>query len=200
MRVFIINPMSETEILPGPPPCEVHHRFARLNGIRLHYVEANPTEENCKDSTSASLSVALHGFPEFWYSWRHQIPALAAAGFRVLAPDMRGYNLSDKPRGIAAYRIDSLIGDVLGLIEHVGAQRAAIIGHDWGARTAYFLASLFPDRISQIASLALPYQPKGAFTVPSFPQARRIWYQWFMCVEGGAETVRRDPKGFAPWP
>src|SRR5690242_10162844 len=104
--------MSETEILPGPPPGAIQHGFACVNGIRLHYVEAKPPPGTAEQG----LCLALHGFPEFWYSWRHQIPALAAAGFHVIAPDLRGYNLSDKPPGISAYRVDVLLGDVLGLI------------------------------------------------------------------------------------
>src|SRR5579884_1857817 len=157
MRVLIINPMSETEILPGPPPCEFHHRFARINGFRLHYVEANPTAENGSQITSAKFCIALHGFPEFWYSWRHQIPALAAAGFHVLVPDLRGYNLSDKPRGISAYRIDSLIDDVLCLIEHAGAHRAAVIGHDWGGVIAWHLAMYHPQLVEKLIILNAPH-------------------------------------------
>src|SRR4051812_32647599 len=92
--------------------------YVTVNGVRLHYAEAG----------AGPLVLLLHGFPEFWYSWRHQIPALASAGFRVVAPDLRGYNLSDKPPGIASYRVPLLLEDVAGLIRHFGAERAVMVG------------------------------------------------------------------------
>ncbi len=98
------------------------HHEAIVNGIRLHYVEAG----------TGPLVILLHGFPEFWYAWHHQIPALAAAGFRVIAPDMRGYNLSEKPPGVSSYRMKHLCADVAALIRHAGAERAFVVGHDWG--------------------------------------------------------------------
>src|SRR5205823_4474295 len=100
--------------------------FADLSETRLHYVEAG----------EGPLVVLLHGFPEFWYGWRSQIPALAAAGLRVVAPDMRGYNLSSKPGGVAAYDLDRLAIDVRDLIQERGAQAARVAGHDWGAAVA----------------------------------------------------------------
>src|SRR5438876_8568077 len=90
------------------------HHLALVNGIRLHYVEAG----------QGPLVIFLHGFPDFWYAWRKQIPALAAAGFRVIAPDLRGYNESDKPPGIESYRVEAIVGDVLALIAHAGEERA----------------------------------------------------------------------------
>ena len=87
------------------------HRFAKVNGVRLHYVEAG----------AGPLIVLLHGYPEFWYCWRRQVPALADAGFRVLAPDLRGYNLSSKPAGVAAYAVEHLAADIAGLIRQAGA-------------------------------------------------------------------------------
>src|SRR5438067_11972026 len=101
--------------------------YADLDQVRLHYVEAG----------EGPLVVLLHGFPDFWFSWRHQIPALAAAGFRVVAPDMRGYNLSSKPAGVAAYDIDLLAADIRDLIHERGAQTARLAGHDWGAAVAW---------------------------------------------------------------
>src|SRR5205823_4819799 len=99
------------------------HRTIATNGIHLHAVEAGPE--------GGPLLILLHGFPEFWYGWRHQIEPLAAAGFRVLAPDQRGYNLSDKPKRISAYNLDTLARDVLGLIDDAGARKARVVGHDW---------------------------------------------------------------------
>jgi epoxide hydrolase 4 len=209
-----MNRMSETEILPGPPPCEVHHRFARISDIRLHYVEANPTAENGKDIASGRLCIMLHGFPEFWYSWRRQIPALAAAGFHVLVPDLRGYNLSDKPRGIAAYRIDYLIGDVLGLIEHAGAQRAAIIGHDWGGVIAWHLAMYHPQVVEKLVILNAPHPAAYRRELRSWKQLLKSWYVFFFQMPGLPELLLRagdfdslgrmlrsqpvNPEAFAP--
>src|SRR5947208_5205624 len=104
-------------------------RSIHTNGIRMAVSEQG-----------AGLPVVLcHGFPEFWYSWRHQLPALAAAGFRAVAPDLRGYNESDKPAGVASYRLEALLDDVAGLIAHLGEQQAAVVGHDWGGALAWCL-------------------------------------------------------------
>src|SRR5580698_405203 len=108
------------------------HHFAPINGLRLHYVEAG----------SGPLVVLLHGFPEFWFAWRDQLDALAAAGFRVVAPDMRGYNLSSKPAGIASYALPLLAADVRDLIaERGGDDGALLVGHDWGGLVAWATAS-----------------------------------------------------------
>jgi epoxide hydrolase 4 len=120
---------------------------ALVNGVRLHYVEAG----------DGPLVVLLHGFPEFWYSWRNQIPALASAGFRVVAPDLRGYNLSDKPPGVASYRMSLLVEDVAGLIRHAGAERACVVGHDWGGAIAWKLALIRPDLVERLAILNAPH-------------------------------------------
>jgi pimeloyl-ACP methyl ester carboxylesterase len=102
---------------------ELAHRYADLGDVRLHYVEAG----------EGPLVLLLHGFPQFWYQWRHQVPALVEAGFRVVAPDMRGYNLSDKPLGVRAYRVELLARDVERLILACGGGTADVVGHDWGA-------------------------------------------------------------------
>jgi pimeloyl-ACP methyl ester carboxylesterase len=156
----------DTEILPGPPPWPVHHRLARVNGVRLHYVEAG----------SGPLVVMLHGFPEFWYSWRHQLPALAAAGFHAIAPDLRGYNLSDKPPGVDAYRLDKLLGDVVGLIQESGAERATVVGHDWGGVLAWQLAMRHPQAIEKLIILNAPH-PRAYFReLRSWRQLLKSWY------------------------
>src|SRR5919112_3960689 len=100
--------------------------YAELDGVRLHYVEAG----------EGPLVVLLHGFPEFWYGWRHQIDGLATAGFRVVAPDMRGYNLSSKPSGVSSYDVDLLAADVRDLIRERGESSACVAGHDWGGPPA----------------------------------------------------------------
>src|SRR3989442_8962447 len=113
-------PIPQSDPPPARDAQEVWaHRAATVNGLRFHYVEAG----------AGPLIVLLHGFPEFWYSWHHQIEALATAGFRVVAPDLRGYNESDKPAGVAAYRIEHLTADVAALIRHLGETSAHVVGH-----------------------------------------------------------------------
>ena len=125
------------------------HKLIPTNGITLHTVAAGPED--------GPLVLLLHGFPEFWYGWRRQIPALAAAGFRVLAPDQRGYNLSDKPRDLAAYRLDEMAADALGLVDAAGRERAFVVGHDWGAMVAWWLALVAPERVARLAILNVPH-------------------------------------------
>lgn len=105
--------------------------------------------------------VLLHGFPEIAYSWRHQIPALAEAGYRVIAPDQRGYGWSDQPEGTEAYAMTELVGDVIGLLDHEGIDDAVIVGHDWGALIAPWVGLFRPDRVRGLALLSVPYVPRG---------------------------------------
>lgn len=130
------------------------HRFIRTNGITLHTVLAGPHD--------GPVVLLLHGFPEFWYGWRRQIPALAAAGYRVWALDQRGYNLSDKPRRAEAYRSEALVQDVLGIIEATGRERVFLAGHDWGAFVGWWVASVAPERLHHLAILNVPH-PRVAF-------------------------------------
>jgi pimeloyl-ACP methyl ester carboxylesterase len=123
------------------------HRVRSVGGVRLH----------CVESGSGPLVVLLHGFPEFWYSWRHQIPALARAGFHVVAPDLRGYNDSDRPADVSSYRVSSLVEDIAGLIEDAGAGRAYLVGHDWGGVIAWRVAALRPGLVRRIAILNAPH-------------------------------------------
>lgn len=125
------------------------HRLFPTNGITLHTVTAGPPQ--------GPAVMLLHGFPEFWYGWRRQIPALAAAGLRVWAPDQRGYNLSDKPLGRAAYRLDTLTRDVIGLIDATGHAQVYLAGHDWGAMVAWSVALTAPDRVRHLAILNVPH-------------------------------------------
>jgi pimeloyl-ACP methyl ester carboxylesterase len=125
------------------------HRTIATNGVRLHAVEAGPE--------SGPLLILLHGFPEFWYGWRNQIGPLAAAGFRVLAPDQRGYNLSEKPRKVSAYRLDTLVADVAGLIDEAGRDKAFLVAHDWGGAVAWRMGTMRPDRVERLALLNIPH-------------------------------------------
>lgn len=124
-------------------------RTITTHGVRLHVVEAGPED--------GPLVVLLHGFPEFWYGWRKQIGPLAAAGFRVLVPDQRGYNLSDKPRGLASYNLDDLALDIVGLIDAAGRDKAHVAGHDWGGAVAWWLGIKHADRLDRLALLNIPH-------------------------------------------
>ncbi len=172
------------------------HRHAVVNGVRLHYVEYG----------SGPLVVLLHGFPEFWYAWRHQIPALAAAGYRVIAPDQRGYNLSDKPKGIRHYRLEALLGDVLGIIRHVGEQRAVVAGHDWGGAIAWNFAMRHPEAVDRLMVLNAPHPQRFLEEIMGFSQLRKSWYMLLFQLPwlperllrsgdyaGLAHTLRTDP-------
>ena len=137
------------------PAIPVEFLPLRTNGITLHAAAAGPAE--------GKLVILLHGFPEFWYGWRHQIAPLAASGLRILAPDQRGYNLSDKPAGIAAYRLDTLADDVIGLADALGREHFAVVGHDWGGVVAWRLAARNPERVTRAVILNAPHpRPCGA--------------------------------------
>jgi pimeloyl-ACP methyl ester carboxylesterase len=145
------------------------HCQAVVNGVRLHFVEAG----------SGPLVVLLHGFPEFWYCWRWQVPALAAADFRVLVPDLRGYNLSDKPPGVGNYRLGALVDDVVALIDHAGGERAAVVGHDWGGAIAWALAMRHPQRVERLAILNAPHPAAFRRELANPAQWLRSWYMLF---------------------
>jgi pimeloyl-ACP methyl ester carboxylesterase len=146
--------------------------FIAANGIKLHVQTDGP-----ENGTSVVL---LHGFPEFWYGWRRQIPALAEAGFRVIVPDQRGYNLSDKPRGVAAYDVDILARDVIGLLDHFGIQKARLVGHDWGAVVAWTVALQHPDRLEKLAILNVPHPDvMTRFVLGNSAQRKKSWYVFF---------------------
>ncbi len=146
----------------------IRHGYAQVGDVRLHYVEQGDGEQ---------LVILLHGFPECWYSWRHQLTALGER-FRVVAPDMRGYNLSDKPPRVADYRMTALVQDVLSLIRHCGARQAVIVGHDWGAAVAWELARRHPEYVSKLAALQVP--PLAAWSNNlTLKQLLRSWYMFF---------------------
>jgi pimeloyl-ACP methyl ester carboxylesterase len=158
------------------------------DGLRLHYVEAG----------SGPLLVLLHGFPEFWYSWRRQIPALAAAGFHVVAPDMRGYNLSDKPVGWRAYDVQALARDIAGLIRHFGDEPANLVGHDWGAAVAYGVAMYHPDVVRRLAILNVPHTERMLAGFRTLRQLRKSWYMFFFQLPSLPEALlRKDNFAFA---
>jgi pimeloyl-ACP methyl ester carboxylesterase len=173
-------------------PPGASERFVQTNGLRLHVVETGPQ--------SGPPVVLLHGFPELWYGWRKQLGPLAEAGFRVIVPDQRGYNTSDKPGGVAAYRIETLAEDVVGLLDAAGLERAAIVGHDWGAVVAWWLGLAHPERVSRLAILNVPHPAVMRRHLLSSPrQMRRSWYVFFFQVPGLPERflARDDFKNLA---
>src|ERR1700720_2227671 len=158
---------------------EVTHRTIETNGIRIHLAEAG----------QGPLVVLCHGFPESWYSWRHQLAALAEAGFHAVAPDMRGYGQSDRPERIDQYTLLHLVGDIVGLLDALGASHAVIAGHDWGAPVAWHAALLRPDRFRGVVGLSVPYRPRGSVRPTSaMPQTDdAIFYQLYFQEPGVAE-------------
>lgn len=141
----------------------------------------------------------LHGWPDDIRAWSQVGPLLNAAGFRTIVPYLRGFGLTRflSKETVRDGRGVALAQDVIDLADALGVVSFFVAGHDWGARAAYLLAALFPSRVGKIATMALAFQPRGEFPIPSFPQARLFWYQWFMCTDGGAAAVRRDPVGFS---
>ncbi|HEX8328794.1 MAG TPA: alpha/beta fold hydrolase [Hymenobacter sp.] len=162
----------------------LEQRLVPTNGLRLHVAQSGPE--------SGPLVVLLHGFPEGWYSWRYQIGALASAGYRVWAPDQRGYNLSDKPRRVRDYTIDALAADVLGLLDAAGAKTAVVVGHDWGAAVAWHLAANYPERIRRAAVLNVPHPQVLAQALRHNPrQLAKSWYMLFFQLPWLPEGLAR---------
>jgi pimeloyl-ACP methyl ester carboxylesterase len=177
---------------------QFEHKFVETNGIKIHIAEAG----------AGPLVLLCHGFPESWYSWRHQIKALSEAGYHVIAPDMRGYGQTDRPKDIDQYSLFHLVGDMVGLVNAIGDKPAVVIGHDWGAPIAWHCALFRPDRFQAVAGLSVPYRPRGPAAPTSvMPQTdSEIFYQLYFQTEGVAErefeqdvrrTIRLLLAGFA---
>ena len=165
----------------------VTHRTVETNGIRMHVAEQG----------TGPLVVLGHGFPESWYSWRHQLSALAEAGFHALAPDMRGYGQTDRPAEIEAYTLLHLVGDMVGLLDALGEPSAVIAGHDWGAPVAWHAALLRPDRFRAVIGLSVPYWPRRPVRpTTAMPQTDdALFYQLYFQTPGVAEAeLERDVR------
>jgi len=160
---------------------DVREGYADVNGQRLHYVEAG----------TGPLIVLLHGFPEFWYAWRLQIQPLAAAGFRVVAPDTRGINLSSRPEGVAEYDVAKLAEDIRGLIHERGADSAMLVGHDWGGSIAWTVAMNHPEVVRRLAILNAAHPRKLSRGLHHADQLRRSWYFFFFDIPALPESVVR---------
>jgi pimeloyl-ACP methyl ester carboxylesterase len=166
---------------------EVTHRTVETNGIRMHVAEQG----------AGPLVVLLHGFPETWYSWRHQLRTLADAGYHAVAPDQRGYGQTDRPTEIDRYTVLHLVGDVIGLIDALGEEQAVVVGHDWGAPVAWHAALLRPDRVRGVVGLSVPYRPRGRYA--PLPAMRRLlgdgFYQAYFQRPGVADAeLARDVR------
>ena len=148
---------------------ELEHSYIETNGLKLHVAQMGPK--------SGIPVVLLHGFPEFWYGWRKQIPALVEAGCRVIVPDQRGYNLSDKPKGIKDYRVDELVKDIISLIDALEYEKVNLVGHDWGAVVAWMLANQHPERLHRLSIMNVPHPAvMRRFLTRDIEQIRRSWY------------------------
>ena len=166
---------------------ELKHRIVETNGIRMHIAE----------SGEGPLVVLCHGFPESWYSWRHQLHALAEARCHAVAPDMRGYGQTDCPEQIDQYTLLHLVGDMIGLLDALCAETAVIVGHDWGAPVAWHAALLRPDRFRGVIGLSVPFMPRRSVRPTSImPQTEHaIFYQLYFQTPGVAETeLERDVR------
>ncbi len=159
--------------------------------IELTDIKANGINIRAAVKGSGPLVILVHGWPELWYSWRHQIRPLAKAGYRVVAPDVRGYGGSDKPHAVKAYDMKSLMADVVGIIDYFNEQKAILIGHDWGAPICWNTAALHPLRVAAIAGLSVPYRKRAAVSFPAFWRklyAGRFFYMQYFQQEGVAEA------------
>lgn len=159
-------------------------QFVETNGIKLHVLTDGP--EN------GTPVILLHGFPEFHYGWRKQIPALVEAGFRVIVPDQRGYNLSDKPKRVSAYHVNILAKDILGLFDHFGIEKALLVGHDWGAVVAWTIALNYPERLKKLVILNVPHPDvMMRFILENREQRKKSWYVFFFQIPFYVEYVLR---------
>jgi len=173
---------------------EITHRTVESNGIKLHIAEAG----------QGPPVVLVHGFPELWYSWRHQLPALAEAGYHAIAPDVRGYGGSDAPQPIEAYSMRHMTADVAGLLDALGERSAVVVGHDWGAPIAWHCALLYPERFSAVVAMSVPFLPRAPMPPTQlFKQAfaNSFFYMLYFQEPGVAEgeleaDVRRSMRVF----
>ena len=166
---------------------ELTHRFATTNGIRMHFVEVG----------TGPPVVMCHGFPECWYSWRHQLPALAEAGYRAVALDLRGFGQTDNPKEVEAYSVLQLSGDLVGLLDALGEKKAVVIGHDLGAGLAQYAALLRPDLFRAVGLLSVPFVPRGNESPSQWEQRKypgKVFYQQRYREPGFERVLDADPR------
>jgi len=160
---------------------DLRERTIETNGVKLHVMEAGPAD--------GPMILFLHGFPEFWYAWRKQIDYFADRGYLVVVPDQRGYNLSDKPKGIAAYKIDELAKDAVGLIDFYKRDQIFLVGHDWGAAVSWWISLKYPERIKRLVIMNVPHPlvfRKHLFG--NQKQMERSWYIFYFQIPGAVEA------------
>lgn len=166
-------------------------RHARTPTLDIAYADSGPAD--------GPVVLLIHGWPDAARAWNAVALRLNEAGYRTIVPELRGaggtrFLRDDTVRDGSGVALANDAGD---LADALGIAKFDVVGHDWGARAAYTIAALFPDRVRRMAALALAYQPRGVFELPDFSQARRFWYQWFMSLDGGPDAVAADPEGFA---
>lgn len=172
---------------------EQRERFVDAGGVRIHVVEQGPLEGN--------PVLFLHGFPEFWWSWRHQMETCAQAGYRAVAMDLRGFGESDRPTEVAAYALPNAFADVTAVIDSIGS-RTALVSHDWGGATGWVYAALSPDKIERLVVMNAPHPSAQRRGFPTYlPQLQASWYMFFFQFEGIAEEVlsRNDFELLRAW-
>ena len=160
---------------------DLRERYIETNGVKLHVMESGPAD--------GPMVLFLHGFPEFWYAWRKQIGYFAERGYLVVVPDQRGYNLSDKPKGIAPYKIDELAKDAIGLIDFYKRDKVFLVGHDWGAAVSWWVAIKYPERISRLVIMNVPHTlvfRKHLFGTQK--QMEKSWYIFYFQIPGAVEV------------
>src|SRR5271167_2369185 len=167
---------------------ELSHRTIEANGIRIHIAEQG----------RGPVVLLCHGFPESWYSWRHQLRALGEAGFHAVAPDMRGYGQTDRPQEVEAYDIFQLTGDLVGLVNALGAEPVVIVGHDWGAWITQAAALFRPDLFRAVALLSVPFLPRLSISPSTWEQQKypgKIFYQQIFRTPGAEKIFEADVHG-----
>jgi pimeloyl-ACP methyl ester carboxylesterase len=168
----------------------ITHRTVATNGIEMHVAEAGPEE--------GELVVLCHGFPELWYSWRHQLPVLAEAGYRVVAPDQRGYGATTRPDAVEEYDIVHLTDDLVGLLDDLGREQAVFVGHDWGSMVVWAMAQLHPERVRAVAGMSVPFTPRGEHSIIDVLQqvmGDNFFYILYFQEPGRADAdLAKDPR------
>ena len=181
---------KQTVAVENAPIDDVTFRYIKTNGITMRIAEMGDT---------GPLILMAHGWPESWYSWRHQIRFLAAAGYRVVAPDMRGYGKTDAPLDVNSYDITTLAGDMIGVLDALGEEQATMVGHDWGAIVAAYSTLLYPERFSSLIIMSVPHQGRGASPpIPALKARFRndFFYMLYHNEAGGIAEAEydRDPR------
>ena len=184
----VLDALPGQSSVPSEPwDGNIAHRFVEANGIRMH----------CAEAGVGPLVLLCHGFPESWYSWRHQLPALAEQGYHVVAPDLRGYGQTDRPQALEAYDIFQLVGDLVGLVNALDEAPAVIVGHDWGAWIAPYAAVLRPDLFRAVGLLSVPFVPRRRVSQSQWEQEKfpgKVFYQAVLRSPMAEQVLSANPR------